>query len=218
MAISVDYSFSPRFRIIIPQADLTLISGSLYELDTDQFWKDLKAWEASETGIVFGDMQRHNPEYTVQGVTYAQSVEILNSSVLASVEDEFEVFFSPDTQYSVRLAGSNNNIADLQNLVLANSTTQVIPQNSAGLQIVTSGSGVTQQDKDDIENQIFSRAIEGGFSFEQLYRVIAAFAAGNVEQQENGDFIIRGVDGLTSRISGQPGDNSGRVITGRDGT
>lgn len=137
MAITVDYS-GATFRIKIPQADLTHISGTLYELDTDAFWEDLKALEAAETGIVFQDMQSHNPSYTVAGVTYAPKVEILNSTN-SSNTDEYEVFFDPDTQYSVRLTGSNNNIFDLQNSILANSTTQIIPQNSAGLIQVAGG-------------------------------------------------------------------------------
>lgn len=148
MAISIDYS-GAVYRINIPQSDLTVVSGSLYELDTDQFWKDLKALEAAETGIVYQDTQSHNPTYTVVGVTYAKKVEILNASN-SSNTDVYEVFFNPDTQYSVRLVGSNNNIFDIQNSILANTVTQIIPTNSAGLQVVTSGSGVTQQDKEDI--------------------------------------------------------------------
>jgi hypothetical protein len=131
VAISIDYSTTP-FRIIVPQADLTLVGGTLYELDTDQFRKDLKALEAAETGIVFEDTHRHNTQVTIAGVTYARLIEILNSTNSPQT-DEYEVFFSPDTTYSVRLAGSNNNVFDLQNGILANTVTQVIPQNSAGL-------------------------------------------------------------------------------------
>ena len=220
MAISVDPSSTP-YRIIIPQADLTLISAgppALYELDTDAFWEELKAWEASEEGIVFGDAQRHNSEYTVGGITYAQSVEILNSTIIPGLVDEYEIFFSPDTQYSVRLANSNNNLFDLQNGILANTTTQVIPNNSAGLQIVTTGSGVTQQDKDDIENQIFTRVVENSLTFEQMYRLIAAAAAGNIEQQTDGSYVIKGIDGTTDRIEGDDAANNGRTISARDGT
>lgn len=143
MAISVDYS-GATFRIIVPQADLALVAGNLYELDTDAFWYEIKALEAAETGIVFQDMQSHNPSYTVAGVTYAQKIEILNATNSTNTH-VYEVFFSPDTQYSVRLAGSNNNIFDLQNAILANAVTQIIPQNSAGLQLISSGSGLSTE-------------------------------------------------------------------------
>lgn len=148
MAISIDYS-GAVYRIKIPQSYLTNVGGSLYELDTDQFWKDLKVLEAAETGIVFQDAQSYNPPYTVAGVTYAPKVEILNATN-SSNTDVYEIFFDPDTLYSVRLVGSNNNIFDIQNAILANTTTQVIPTNSAGLQVVVQGSGVTAQDKADI--------------------------------------------------------------------
>lgn len=147
MAVSVDYS-GAVLRIVVPQADLTLISGSLYELDTDWFFDQVKALEAATNGIVFQNAIDHNPEYTIAGVTYARKIEIMNSTNTNPVfgapnTDEYEVFFSPDTTYSVRLAGSNNNIFDIQNAILANTVTQVIPQNSAGLIVVSSGSGLS---------------------------------------------------------------------------
>jgi len=132
MAITVDYTTSPRYTIQVPQADLTLVSGSLYELDTDAFRLSLKSLEAAAQGIVFEDTHRHNTQVTVAGITYARVVEILNASN-SSQTDIYQVLFTPDTTYSVRLAGSNNNIFDLQNVILANTVTQVIPTNSAGL-------------------------------------------------------------------------------------
>jgi hypothetical protein len=99
MALSIDRTTS---IITIPKADLTLVTGTLYELDTEAFWEELKAIEASEEGIVFIDSQDHNIEYTVVGVTYAQKVEIING---------YQVEFENGT-YSVRLTGSNNNIFD----------------------------------------------------------------------------------------------------------
>lgn len=137
MSISVD----PLNHIIsIPQDYLTLISGTLYELDTNQFRLDLKSWEDSEEGI--GQLKTHNHNTTVliSGVTYARAIEILAPYCVC-----FE-----DGIYTVLLKGSNNNIADVGNHVLNQNSVQVIPGNSAGLQIVTSGSGVTDQDKTDI--------------------------------------------------------------------
>jgi hypothetical protein len=143
LAIFIDYSTTPN-RIVIPQADLTNISGTLYELDTESLRQALKDLEANQDGIVFQDTHRRNAPYTVAGVTYAQSIEIINTTVIAGWIDSHEIFFSPDTTYSVRLTGSNNNLFDLQNAILANTVTQVIPQNSAGL--IVAGSGVTAGD------------------------------------------------------------------------
>ena len=131
MAITIDYSSSP-FVISIPQADLTLITGTLYELDTEAFRLDLKDLEDAAQGIVFQDTHRHNTEVTIVGTTYARFIEILNASNSSNV-DLYQIQFTPDAQYSVRLAGSNNNFFDVENLILAQNQVQVIGQNSAGL-------------------------------------------------------------------------------------
>ncbi len=89
---------------------------------------------------------------------------------------------------------------------------------TVGAQGIATGSGVTQQDKDDIENQIFARLIEAGFSLESILRLLAADAAGSQIVQVNGDYVIKGIDGTTDRIEGSPTANNGRNITGRDGT
>jgi len=120
VALSIDWATQV---ITVPQAYLTPVTGSLYELDTDQFRRDLKAIEASEEGMVFADTHDHNTAYTVAGVTYARKVEIVNGYAV-----EFE-----DGTYSVRLAGSNNNLFDVENGILVQNSVQVIAQNAAGL-------------------------------------------------------------------------------------
>lgn len=109
--------------ISVPQLYLTLISGTLYELDTDQFRLDLRDIEDSEDGIPHDVTHGHNTAVTVAGTTYARVVELINDYSV-----EFE-----DGQYSVRLAGSNNNIFDVENGILVQNQVQVISTNSAGL-------------------------------------------------------------------------------------
>lgn len=142
MAISIEWGT----RIItIPKSYLTLVSGTLYELDTNQFRKDLKALEDDEEGMPFPDTHKHNTEVTVAGVTYARFIEIING---------YSITFE-DGNYSVRLSGSNNNIFDVENGILNQNNVQIISQNSAGLQVVTQGSGVTAQDKLDIADRVW---------------------------------------------------------------
>lgn len=86
----------------------------------------------------------------------------------------------------------------------------------AQVETVISGSGVTQQDKDDIENQIFSRVVESTFTFEQVMRLLGAIAAGDIQQQTDGSYVIKGLDDTTSRILGELATNNGRTITGRN--
>lgn len=117
--------------IYIPKTDLTLISGTIYELDSNAFRLELKDWEDSEVGMPMDDTHRHNTEVTIAGVTYARTIEIINGYSI-----EFE-----DGQYTVIIVGSNNNFHDVLNGILAQNQVQVIPSNSAGLITVDIGSG-----------------------------------------------------------------------------
>ena len=147
MAISVDPS---TFIISIPKTDLTLVSGTIYQLDTNWFRLALKAWEddgdGTIGGITFLKTHTHNTEVTVAGVTYARTVEILPPYSV-----EFE-----DGQYTVILQGSNNNIFDVAGGILEQNQVQVIPTNAAGL--IVAGSGVTAGDLDDIADAVWDEA------------------------------------------------------------
>lgn len=132
MAITIDWS---TYIISVPQGDLSLVSGTLYELDTETtFRAAVNALLASEEGIVFDDAISHNTDYSVVGVNYARKIEVLSP---------YSVLFTPDSQWSVRLAGSNNNLFDVEGGILQQNQVQVIPQNSAGLIQITSGSGLS---------------------------------------------------------------------------
>lgn len=131
--------------IHIPQADLTLVGGTLYELDTDAFRLVLKSLEDDPAqGMIWPDTHRHNTEVVVGGVTYARTIEIINGYSV-----EFE-----DGLYTVRLVGSNNNIFDVQNGILVQNQVQVIPTNSAGLITVPTGS----VDPTDLAIAVWSRS------------------------------------------------------------
>lgn len=136
MALSLD----PATRLIsVPQADLTFVSGTLYELDTNQFRKDVMALLASQSYIWMPDAFQHNGEVTVAGTTFARTLEFINSY---SVQ-----FENTGSAYSVRLIGSNNNIFDIDNGILTPTPlVTVISTNSAGL--------ITQQQILEMHGQI----------------------------------------------------------------
>lgn len=121
MAITIDYGNTNIINI--PQADLSLVGGTLYELDTEWFRLALKDVEDSEAGIAFPTTHVRNAPVTVAGTTLAQTLEILYPYRV-----EFE-----NGSYTVRLAGSNNNLFDVENGILVQNNVQVIAQNSAGL-------------------------------------------------------------------------------------
>jgi hypothetical protein len=146
----VAFSINPATKVItIPQADLTNVSGTLYSFDTNAFRLALRAWEDDAANISYVPTHRHNTEVTIAGVTYARTIEIING---------YSVTFE-NGSYSVKLTGSNNNIWDIQSGILNQNTVQVIPTNSAGLITVTSGSGVTAQDKTDIIDGVWDEAL-----------------------------------------------------------
>lgn len=127
MAVTIDW---PTQVISVPQADLTFLSGTLYELDTDVFRLALKALEASEAGMAELDTHQHSTTYTIAGVTYARTIEIING---------YTVTFE-DGQYAVLLTGSNNNIFD-EGIINRNQVS-IIPTNSAGLIVADQQFGV----------------------------------------------------------------------------
>lgn len=121
MALNIDLN---TFTFMMDQSDFTLISGTLYSADTYSMWLALKAWEASEEGIVYPDAQKHGSEVTVAGTTFARTIELL---------PPYNGTFAPDSQWTVRLEGSNNNFFDVENGILNQNQVQVISTNSAGL-------------------------------------------------------------------------------------
>lgn len=105
--------------INVPLSYLILQTGSVYDLDVDQFRLDLKTLEASSDGMAFPRTHTHNTTLTLSGITYARSVKLINGYTIT-----FEV-----GNYAVILSGANSNIIDVMNF---NGVT-VLGNNSAGL-------------------------------------------------------------------------------------
>jgi hypothetical protein len=116
MAITVDWGT----RIIsVPQSFLTLVGGSVYNLDTEAFKIAINDIEDSEQGIMHPKIINHSTKVTLGGIEYARIIEIINGYTIT-----FE-----NGSYVVNLVGSNNNILDVTNL----NSVQVRSNNSAGL-------------------------------------------------------------------------------------
>lgn len=119
--------------ISVPQSDLTLVSGTIYTMDSENYFRaELMALMASEDYMPCIDSFRHNTEVTVAGTTFARTIEIING---------YKVEFTPDAQWTVIIEGSNNNIFDVAGGILMQNQVQVIPTNSAGLIVYNGGGG-----------------------------------------------------------------------------
>lgn len=201
MAISVDPA---TLVITIPQTDLTLVSGLLYELDVNAFRLSLKDWEDDPANMGMLDTHRHNTEVTISGVTYARTFEIINNYTV-----EFEDL---DPPYTVRCVGANHNIVDVMNFNSVN----LLIGNSAGLQTVVSGSGVTAQDKTDIIDGVWAKALET-LTAEEMMRIMLAALAGKVNGAGTGTENFRdqadAKNRITSTVDGS-GNRSNVVVDG----
>jgi hypothetical protein len=164
MAITLD----PATRIFsVPQADLTFVSGTLYDADTNAIRKEVFDLLSSENYIWLPDAFIHNTEVTVAGVTYARFVEYINS---------FSLKFTPNSQWTVRLVGSNNNMFDVENGILEQNQVQVISTNAAGLISVTGGVGTPTEVADAVWDAATSAHTTSGTFGEKLGAKLLTFA------------------------------------------
>jgi len=137
MAYSADWI---NKTVTIPASDMAVISGNDYNLDMADFHKEIRRleWEFVD-GLWAEQILDHTiAKINFAGADYAPFDEIING---------YEIKFEAGVE-RVNLLGSNNNLVD----VLIYTGVSVVPSNSAGLQVVATGSGVTAQDKIDIAN------------------------------------------------------------------
>lgn len=105
--------------------------------------KEWKALEDNEVGMMFPDTHQHNTQVTLSGITFARTMEIING---------YTVTFE-DGQYVLNLYGANHNILDV-----ANANQVSLRANLSG-GLIVAGSGVTEQDMDDIVDKIFDEPV-----------------------------------------------------------
>lgn len=133
--------------ITVPQSFLTWQGGNAYTLDVNAFRLALKDLEDDEVGMPFPDTHRHTTNPVLSGVTYPRTFEIINGYTVT--------FQNTGTHYQVTCVGANHNIAD----IFIPGPVNLVIGNSAGLITVTSGSGVTAQDKLDIAAAVLNAAL-----------------------------------------------------------
>ena len=100
MAISVDYSSFP-YLITIPQSDLTLVSGTQYQITVDQLWVLLRDYADSEEGIVSPIIYRRIP-----ATSSTPPITEIN-------ENYYECQFQ-NGLYSVEIIDGNSNFRDVE--------------------------------------------------------------------------------------------------------
>lgn len=131
MSISVDYSISP-WLITIPKADLTLDTGTKYNLDVDTFWQLLRDYADSDEGIAYPNIYNRIP-----ATSSTPSITDVNL-------DYYELQFE-DGSYSVNIINGNTNIrdAEVKNTVSVNTNNTTGFISAKFLQHGTFGNAVT---------------------------------------------------------------------------
>lgn len=123
--------------ITLDNSDATLftetgVGTDIFVLDIEVLRQQLKDWEDGLVGMAMPDTHSRNAPVTLSGVTYAQTLEIING---------YTITFTPNTAWRVRCEGANHNIADVMNV----NSVSIEIANSAGLQVVETGiSGLTE--------------------------------------------------------------------------
>lgn len=118
MSLSIDWGTK---IISVPKAYLSLVTGTTYEMDLDQFHLDLRALEAGEQGVLFDPTHEHDTTVTIGGVTLSRVVELINGYTIT-----FE-----DGQYGVNMVGANSNLSEYIN----RNQVSIASANSAGLTV-----------------------------------------------------------------------------------
>jgi hypothetical protein len=136
MAYSVDWIGKV---ITVPVADLTLVSGTRYQLDLVAFWIEIRRleWDFGEGLWAPRILDHTDPKLDFAGADYAGFDEIING---------YEVQFEAGPT-RIDLLGSNNNILD----VLIPTGIAVASFNSAGKQRVNTGSGLDAAQAEQLE-------------------------------------------------------------------
>lgn len=114
--LTVDW---PTKVITIPQANLTLVSGSRYTYSVEQFFTDLLETFATEEAMVFEISYENSPPVNVGSIQLARVLQAINNYTWT-----FE-----DGEYSVELTAGNTNVFD----VINKNNVNVFSANSAGL-------------------------------------------------------------------------------------
>lgn len=153
----------------------TLESGSIYTMDTDAFRLALKDVEDDEDGMVHDDTHRHNTEVVLSGVTYARTFEIING---------YTVELLPDSSWSAKLTGSNNNLADVKVV----NQVSLIQQNSGGL-VVAAGA-----------DAVWDELMETGYTARETVRIMAAALAGKLSGADTTNIKVRDLNDTKDRI------------------
>jgi len=127
----MSYSVNWATKVVtVPLADLTLISGDNYSLDTGDFWIEIRRLEASTVdGLWAEQVLEFVNTQILSGITYSPIVKVINGYT----------WDTDTTNKNISLIGPNSNLLDV---FIPGSGISVLANNSAGKQVISTGSGL----------------------------------------------------------------------------
>lgn len=184
----MSYSVNWITKVIsVPTSDLTLVSGTHYQLNINTFRIEIRRLEANEGLWAAQILEHSNTRVDFAGVDYAPFDEIINGYTVEVT----------GVATRVDLLASNNNVID----VLIPTGVSVVPSNSAGLQIVSTGSGLdTGQDAKLTNIDSLLSNIEGGMNHDQVMRLLLAAMANKLSGAGTTEVSIRDLGDTKDRI------------------
>lgn len=173
MAISVDW---PTGVISVPKADTTLtgtdpISGrEIRSYNTDLFHEALRDAEETVAGRAWPITHTYDASSVLGGIVFAPKLEMVNS-----YQVEFE-----NGSYRVVFTSTNNNIAEFSVI----NDVSIQPGNSAGLQTVATGDGLSAAQDTRLRELHQEKGLESG---SPMTVTPSSRAAGSWSQTVTGD-------------------------------
>jgi hypothetical protein len=132
----VSYTVNWLTKVItVPTTDLTLVSGTRYSLLLSDFLAEVRRLEWLFDGGLWAAaiIEHSDTRFDFAGADYAPFDEVINGYTVE--------FIGVVTRLDLK--GSNNNLAD----VLVENCVQLVTFNSAGLQVYSTGSGLSPSEQ-----------------------------------------------------------------------
>jgi len=109
MALTVDYSTAAPWLITVPKADLTLLSGTKYQLTVDDYWRLLTDYS-------------DNSSVMAKPVLYSRIAATSSTPSITQIDLDYYRIQFEDGLYSVNIVSGNTNIreAEVKNQVSVN--------------------------------------------------------------------------------------------------
>lgn len=185
MALSVDYSTAPPWLITVPKSDLTLITGTQYQLTVDDYWILLRDYTDNEVTMA-------------RPVLYSRIPATPSTPSITDIDlNYYRIEFEPDL-YSVNIINGNTNIRDGE----VKNITSVNTNNTTGYSTVATGSGLDAGQDAKLTNMNSAidsnlKTVEGMASHAMMMRSIWAVICGLAEDADTGGPITE----TTTRIA-----------------